>query len=212
MFYVDKNTVPRYWIAYAGKVEERVGESLGNEGEFGTKAEAVAYADLRMQERLHSELARINRRYSRVYLAVCHIRALWNSRISAGLDRYCRERREAAIQALVPPITTVKHVPEQLPVLGDRLAIGTVVYIVDNYDVKLRVGKIVAERISYYDFRPEGTEAYYELDNKMSIHSTLKSSYSNQEIYLDKIEAVSRMRILLQEKVEALNKQLETLK
>ncbi len=211
MFYVDKNSVPRYWIAYAGKVEERVGESLGNEGEFATEREAVAHADCRMWDRLLSELARIKRRYSSTYLAICRIRALWNSRIREGLDRYYTERHEAAIAALVPPITKIERVPEQIPVLGDRLEIGTTVYMVDNYDVKLRVGKITAERISYYDFRPEGVEAYYELDNKMSINSTLKSNYSNQEIYLDKSEAVNRMRALIADNVHNLQQQLETL-
>ncbi len=211
MFYVDKNSVPRYWIAYAGKVEERVGKCLGNEGEFATEREAVAHADHRMQERLNSELDRIKRRYSSTYLAICRIRARWNSRIRAGLDRYYAERAEVAADALVPPITKIERVPEQIPVLGDRLEIGTTVYLIDTYDVKLRVGKITAERISYYDFRPEGVEAYYELDNKMSINSTLKTTYSNQEVYLDKSEAVNRMRTLLQKKVDALNNQLETL-
>jgi hypothetical protein len=211
MFYVDKNTVPRYWSAYAGKVEERVGECLGNQGEFLTERAAVTYADHRMQDRLADELSQIKRRYSSVYLAVCRIRALWNSQIRDGLNRYYAERHDATINALVPPITKIKSVPDQIPVLGERLAIGTTVYMVDNHDAELRVGKVTAEHIRYYDFRPAGVEAYYELDNRMSIQSTLKSSYSNQEIYLDKDEAISRIRELIQDKVRDLQQQLETL-
>jgi hypothetical protein len=88
MFYVDKNTLPRYWWAYAGHVEERIGTSCSNEGEFATEREAVAYADRLMQERTTREYVRISRRFSGVYLAVCHVRALWNEKIRDGLARY----------------------------------------------------------------------------------------------------------------------------
>lgn len=211
MFYVDKNTVPRYWWACAGLVEERVGESLGNDGEYSSEKSAIAYAERNMADRMNRELRLVQSRYSWVYLAICRIRALWNSRIRDGLDRYYTERHEAAINALVLPITKIKSVPDQIPVLGDRIPLGTTVYMVDNYDVKLRVGKIISERISYYEFHPEGVAAYYSLDNKMSIDSTLKSTYSNQEIYLDKEQAANRMRALIADKVHALQQQLETL-
>lgn len=211
MFYVDKTTVPRYWWACAGIVEERVGQSCGNVGEYSSEESALAYADRNMADRMNRELRLVQSRYHPVYLAICRIRALWNSRIRDGLDRYYAERHEAATNALVPPLTKIKYVPDQIPVLGDRLTLGTTVYMVDNYDATLRVGKIIAERISYYDFHPEGVVAYYQLDNNMGIKSTLESSYSNQEIYLDKEKASARMRELVADKVNTLNKQLEML-
>ena len=211
MFYVDKTTVPRYWWACPGIVEERVGESLGNEGEFLSEESAVTYADCSMSDRLNRELLNIKNRYSRMYLAICRIRALWNSQIRAGLERHYRKRSDAVINAMFPPVTKIKYAPDQIPMQGTRLALGTLVYMVDNYANTLRVGKIDSERIRYYDFHPEGVAAHYNLDNKMSIDSTLKSTYSNQEIYLDKEQAIARMRELLQQQAEKINKQLETL-
>lgn len=211
MFYVDKNTVPRYWWACAGKVEERVGTSCGNEGEFATEAEAVAYADRQAQERATREYVRISRRYSGVYLAVCRIRALWNEKIRDGLARYIAEREHARVEAIIPPLTAVSYVPDQIPVQGDRIPIGTTVYFIDNYNPELRVGKITSEYISHYDHRPDGTAATYQTDINMHIRSTLETSYSNQEVYLDRDEARTRMRDLLRELAIEINEQLRTL-
>lgn len=211
MFYVDKNTLPRYWWAYAGHVEERIGTLCSNEGEFATEREAVAYADRLMQERTTREFTRISRRYSGVYLAVCHIRALWNEKIRDGLARYKAEREHARVEAIIPPLTVVSYAPDTIPVQGERLAIGTTVYFIDNHNPELRVGKITAEYISYYDHRPEGTAAVYQTDINMSVHSTLTTSYSNQEIYLDMNAARTRMRELLRERAVQINEQLRRL-
>lgn len=211
MFYVDKTTVSRYWFAYAGHIEERVGMACGNEGEYDSEQTAYAYAERNLHDRLNYNLRHIRNRYSSIALAVYRIKALWNSKIREGLSRYEQELIEAASNVVVPPEIQVKRAPDQIPVLGTRLPIGTTVYIVDSHDARLHVGKVVAEYISYYDFRPEGVAAYYALDNKMSVESTLKSNYSNHEIYLDRDKATSRLRELMTIKAKQINEQLKSL-
>ncbi len=210
MFMVDKNTLPRYWYAGVTYIEERIGEPLGNEGEFDAQAHAMKYAAAQTNHRRLKEYNTLADRYSRLQICIFTLRALWNDKVRAGLARH-RDKVAAAQQQLqAAPNIEVRTLPDQIPVRGDRLAIGSTVYMVDSYNLTLRESKVQSETVYYYSFHPEGVAAYYALDHG-SVKSTLESGFSNIEFYLDRDMAVARVHGLWAARIAEIETQMKAL-
>ena len=169
MFTVPKTEIATHWWAYSGVVEERTGECPDAENYFVDFAYAASAAFEMKREQLQRELARIELRASAYVLSVYRIRSLWNSKVRESLKRYEQELAKAKHAASNIPQVKVNSLPDEIPVLGQRLALGTTVYEVDSYALTLRIAEIVEERIDYYTFHPEGG-----CSNLLSKQSTIR--------------------------------------
>lgn len=208
MFTVDKTTLPRYWCVMGDRVEERIG-TPHNEYEFENKYAAHTFAYNRKSERLRREYFTLANRFSRAVLAIYKLRSLWNSRIANGLRAWQNKVSQARLAYIAGPTIQWVPLPNQIPVQGDRLAIGTRVYEFDSYSLQLRVATVEAEHIYYYSHNATGSAATYTLSNGRSVKSTLESGFTNIEHYLDSKVANARMRTAVQQRIEELQKQIE---
>lgn len=209
MFTVPKSELPTYWWAYAGHIEERVGEIVeGDNSYFLRKADAIAHAENLKTIRLHRDYIDLKNRITPLALRILRIRSLWNSRLRANVQSYITKLQEAERALSTIPPVEIAYLPDSIPVTGDRIAIGTRVYEFDSYSLQLHVSTVESERISYYDFHPEGVAASYRLSNGRYVKSTLESGFSNIEHYLDAEEANYRMREAVNSRIEELQEQL----
>jgi hypothetical protein len=209
MFTVSKFDLPRYWWAYAGHIEERVGEIVeGDNSYFLRKQDAIHHAENLKTIRLHREFLELKNRVTPMALKILRIRSLWNSTLRANVQSYL-DKLHAAEQALATiPAVEIAYLPDSIPVTGDRIALGTRVYEFDSYSLQLHVSTVESESIRYYEFHPEGVAASYRLSNGRSVNSTLESGFSNIEYYLDSEEANTRMRDAVNSRIEELQEQL----
>lgn len=215
MFEVAKSTLPRYWYAYAGSVTERFGEPC-EAREFFAFDEAFHFAYASKCNLLAEDLYHLKNRHSRLALRIFAIRALWNSAIREGLARH-RQRiadaQEAFDSAVADPksVVLIDSLPDMIPVLGNRLAIGTPVYSVDTWAVSIKAATITTESINYYESYPDGVAATYTLSDGRYTQSDMKTSYSNVEQFLDKDQAITRLRALMADKVHKIDEQIKNL-
>ena len=210
MFMVDKNTLPRYWYAGVTYIEERIGEPLGNEGEFDTQDQAMKYAASQTNHRRLKEYNTLADRYSRLQIRIFALRALWNDKVRAGLARHRDKVAAAQQQLLASPHIEVRTLPDQIPVKGTRLEIGSTVYVIDSYSLTFQASEVQSETVYYYSFHPEGVAAYYALDHG-SVKSTLESGFSNLEFYIDRDTAVARIHALWRARIAEIETQMKTL-
>ncbi len=210
MFTVDKNTQPIYWYAYFGKIEERLGEP-NNDHEFASYAQAYDYAIATKQESLRRRYNEINARVSSLGRRIFALRALWNSTVRKNLAaRYARLAEAKAACDTVPTVEVIL-LPDQIPVEGERLALGTKVYKIDTWGLTFEELLVTRERISYYSWHNEGSANYRLSEGNNYVNATLKSVYSNVEFYLDKQKATARIRTLWEQKVHKLEEQIKAL-
>lgn len=212
MFYVNKHDLPRYYYVYAGNVRERIGEA-GPESERDFKEFIPAFmkAQQMLAERYASDYKALTRRLSKMERFIYGIRTIWNSKIRDSLAQY-EEKVEAAKKlADCLPAVEVEWLPLVIPCVGDRIPLGTVVYLIDNYSLKFDSAKVVEEDIRYSWASPDGSTAYYTLDNDKTIRSDLDSNFSNQEVYLDKQKAKERFAQLIEERKQTLDERLKAL-
>lgn len=208
MFTVSKYDIPRYWWAYAGNVEERAGECPEGPNYFDRQQDAIEHAANLQTLRLNSDYIDLKNRASPIVLAILRIRSLWNSRLRANLATYFAALKAAEIAvANIPPVE-VEYLPDDIPVLGDRLPIGTRVYEFDSYSLRLTVSTVESESIAYYSFHPEGVAATYRLSNGRSVKSDLQSGFSNIEHYLDGDTAKEIMQDSVTARIEELQELL----
>jgi hypothetical protein len=185
MFTVSKYDIPRYWWAYAGNVEERAGDCPEGPNYFDRQQDAIEHAANLQTLRLNSDYINLKNRATPLMLALLRVRSLWNSKLRANLATYFAALKAAEIAvANIPPVE-IEYMPDDIPVLGDRLPIGTRVYEFDSYSLQLTVSTVESENIAYYSFHPEGVAATYELSNGRSIKSDLSSSFYNIKYYLE---------------------------
>lgn len=210
MFTVDKATLPRHWCAYTGNVREELGASCNNEGDFNDETAAIAYAKQALQERLKQDYDRVNC-YSRFVLTVYAFRALWNSKLKAALARHYKKVSEARKNMLNPPLVKIDYLPANIPVLGNRLDIGTKIFCIDSYSLTFEEMTVIEENIAYYRHKAEGHTASYRVGPSTYVKSDLSSGYSNKEYYIDKEIATARIKTLLQGKIETLGNRLKDL-
>jgi len=209
MFTVPKSELPTYWWAYAGNIEERVGEIVeGDSSYFLRKADAIAHAQNLQTIRLHRDYLELKHRTTPFALRILRIRSLWNSRLRENVQRYLTKLQDAEIALTSTPEVKVQYLPDMIPVQGERLALGTRVYEFDSYSLRLIASTVEKEVISYYDFHKEGVPATYRLSNGRYVKSDLSSGFSNIEYYLDAEEANTRMRAAVEARIEELQEQL----
>ena len=214
MFTVQKIDLPRYWYAYTGNVEERIGsvdDSWDEEHNFLSQLQAECAASnwLYIQAVEHrNRLENTNRALSTRALRV---RALWDRKVRDSLKRFDKNLQDARHRVYNLEPVKVRLLPYDIPVEGTRLAVGTEVYEIDSYAMTIRSSKVVSERIAYYTHKPEGTPAYYTLENGRGVRSDLKSGFSNVEHYTDRGAAVQRIRELWTQRIQELEDQLKSL-
>jgi hypothetical protein len=147
--------------------------------------DAIEHAANLQTLRLNSDYIDLKNRATPFMLAILRIRSLWNSKLRANLATYFAALKAAEIAvANIPPVE-IEYLPDDIPVLGDRLPIGTRVYEFDSYSLRLTVSTVESENIAYYSFHPEGVAATYELSNGRSVKSDLQSGFSNIKHYLE---------------------------
>jgi hypothetical protein len=208
MFTVSKYDIPRYWWAYAGNVEERAGECPEGPNYFDRQQDAIEHAANLQTLRLNSDYINLKNRATPLMLALLRIRSLWNSKLRANLATYFAALKAAEIAvANIPPVE-IEYMPDDIPVLGDRLPIGTRVYEFDSYSLQLTVSTVESENIAYYSFHPEGVAATYELSNGRSVKSDLQSGYSNVTYYLNGSIAKGVMQDAVTARIEELQELL----
>lgn len=220
MFHVDKNSLPRYWYAYTGTVCEKLGECDGivsdTSSEFLDYEEAFRFAYHLKLRRLANDLRNLKARHSGLALQIYAIRALWNSRIREGLAKH-KQRIAEAQAALAKAVrdansaVEIEALPNQIPVLGQRLTVGQPIYVIDLEKLTLASTTVATERIAYYSMCSEGTEAHYTLSDNRYVDSTLKSNYTGLRFYLDKDEAVEVLRGLVYANLTRLQERLKAL-
>ena len=209
MFTVPKSELPTYWWAYAGHIEERIGEIVeGDNSYFLRKADAIAHAQNLQTIRLHRDYLELKHRTTPLALRILRIRSLWNSRVRANVQRYLTKLQDAEYTLTSTPDVEIQYLPDMIPVQGIRIPLGTRVYEFDSYSLKLHVATVESERIAYYDFHPEGVAATYRLSNGRYVKSDLSSGFSNIEHYLDSDVANTRMRAAVEARIEELQEQL----
>lgn len=209
MFTVPKSNLPRYWWAYAGNIEERVGEVVeGDNGYFLRKDDAIAHAQNLQTIRLHRDYLDLKHRTTPFALRILRIRSLWNSRLRENVQRYLTKLQDAEIALTSTPEVEIQYLPDMIPVQGIRIPIGTRVYEFDSYSLQLHVATVESEHIAYYNFHPEGVAATYRLSNGRYVKSDLKSGFYNIEHYLDSVAANKRMRTAVEARIEELQEQL----
>lgn len=209
MFTVSKFDIPGYWWAYAGHVEERVGEFLEGSGNyFLRKQDAIAHAENLETLRLVREYFELKNRITPLALRILRIRSLWNSRLRESVQSYIAKLQEAERALSTVPTVEIHYLPDSIPVQGERIPLGTRVYEFDSYSLQLHVATVESEHIAYYDFHSEGVAASYRLSNGRSVKSDLSSGFSNIEHYLDAEEANTRMREAVNSRIEELQEQL----
>ena len=208
MFTVSKYDIPRYWWAYAGNIEERVGVCPEGDSYFDRKQDAIEHAMNLKTIRLHRDYIALKNRATPIVLAILHIRSLWNSKLRANLATYFAALKAAEIAiANIPPVE-IEYLPDDIPVLGDRLPIGMRVYEFDSYSLQLTVSTIESESIAYYNFHPEGVAATYRLSNGRYVKSDLSSSFYNIKYYLEGEQANLDMRDAVTARIEELQELL----
>lgn len=209
MFTVPKSELPTYWWAYAGNIEERVGEIVeGDNSYFLRKEDAIAHAQNLQTIRLHRDYLELKHRTTPFALRILRIRSLWNSRLRENVQRYLTKLQDAEIALTSTPEVAIKYLPENIPVQGERIALGTRVYEFDSYSLQLVASTVEKEVIAYYDFHPEGVPATYRLSNGRYVKSDLSSGFYNIEHYLDAEKANTRMRAAVEARIEELQEQL----
>ena len=209
MFTIPKSNLPTYWWAYAGHIEERVGEIVeGDSSYFLRKADAIAHAQNLQTIRLHRDYLELKHRTTPFALRILRIRSLWNSRLRANVQAYLTKLQDAEIALTSTPEVEIQYLPENIPVQGIRIPLGTRVYEFDSYSLQLHVATVESEHIAYYDFHPEGVAATYRLSNGRYVKSDLSSGFSNIEHYLDSATANKRMRAAVEARIEELQEQL----
>lgn len=213
MFVVNKASLPKYWVAYSNRVEERIGECLHDFGtEFKTYEEAYSHAKLSKTAILERDYSYLKNAITKFELTIYGIRALWNKNIKALLENYYKDLAEAKAAFDNPPEPHVVLLPQMIPVEGTRLHIGTKVYTVDTYNLSFSEGEVTEEIIQYYSFHPDGVPATYKLsDGTEYVKSNLNSGVSNIEFYLQKQEAIDTLDRLLQLRIRELEDQRSAL-
>ena len=214
MFTVQKIDLPRYWYAYTGNVEERIGsvdDSWNEDHNFKTQAAAECAASNWVYIQAVEHRNRLERTNRRLSTRALRVRAIWDRRVRESLKQFDRNLEEARKRADSHEPVKVRLLPYDIPVEGTRLAIGTEVYEIDSYAMTFTSSKVVSERIAYYPHKPEGTPAYYALENGRSVKSDLKSGFSNVEHYTDRAAAVQRIRTLWTQRIQELENQLKSL-
>lgn len=211
MFTVPKTEVATHWWAYAGHVQEQTGTCPSGEYYFTEREAAESYAKQLQSEKLIRRYNQIERRASAYVMSVYRIRSLWNKTIRSSLQAHEQELAESFKLMQNPPEIKVTLLPDLIPVRGARIALGTPVYEVDTYALTMRKAYVEKEMINYYEFSSEGTTARYLLSNGRGINSDLNSGFSNVEQFLDRDQAVVRLRALLQTKIAQLDEELKTL-
>lgn len=207
MFTVPKSELPTYWWACNGHVEERVGE-MPDEGYYDNYSDAYVVALKGKRDSLERDLKYLQQANAEFAMKIYRIRAWWNPRIRKAIKRIDAKLKEAETAYHSSISVVVKRVPDSIPVLGDRIAIGTRVYEFDSFSLKLHVATVESEHIRYYDFHPEGVPAIYRLSNGRSVKSDLSSGFSNIEHYLDSDAANTRMCAAVEARIEELQEQL----
>ncbi len=208
MFTVSKYDIPRYWWAYAGNVEERAGDCPEGDSYFDRQQDAIEHAANLQTLRLNSDYIDLKNRATPIVLTILRIRSLWNSKLRANLASYFASLKAAEIAvANIPPVE-VEYLPDDIPVLGDRLPIGTRVYEFDSYSLQLNASTVKSEIIAYYSFHPEGVAATYELSNGRSVKSDLSSSFYNIKYYLEGEQANRDMQDAVTARIEELQELL----
>lgn len=210
MFTVDKTTLPRFWYAGGNKVQEQVGTPL-NDYEFADKTEAYIYAYNQKSEHLRREYQLLANRFSRTVVAIYKLRSLWNPRIAEGLKSWKDKVAQAKQAYVIGPKIEVVYLPNQIPVEGDRLAIGTQIYQIDSWNPKIQAYTIDREEISYYPYTEKGVVYYYFNGGNAYVKGDLVSGYSNVEFFLDREKAVARIRSLIDARIQEMNEMLKTL-
>jgi hypothetical protein len=211
MFYVDKKEITTHWWACAGHVEEQTGKGYPENNDFDDFENAHSFAYLQKLKQLESRYQLLKNRYSSIELFIYSIRAIWNPKIREGLERYNQKLQEAKKAAEGWIEVQVTELPQKIPVLGDRIALGTRVYTVYTDTLTLYEDIVISENIQYYSFHPNGVVATYTLAKRGYVESMLKSGYSNVETYLDKEEAKARLLDLIMQKQAELEEQLKSL-
>jgi hypothetical protein len=212
VFVVNKASLPKYWVAYSNRVEERIGECLHNTGtEFKTYKEAYNHAKLSKTAILERDYSYLKNAITKFELTIYGIRALWNKNIKALLENYYKDLAEAKAAFYNPPEPHVVLLPQMIHVEGTRLHIGTKVYTVNTYNFSLSEGEVTEEIISYYSSHPDGVLATYKLDNGKYVKSDLNSGFSNIVFYLQKQEAIAHLDRLLEIRIRELQDQRSAL-
>lgn len=210
MFAIETKTLPCYWYAHAGHIEERIGESSASDWYFSTYEEAFAHAEYKAQEIAQRKYQEYVQAYSPLVLNIYKIRALWNPRIRESLKGFIKRKEEAMIAAESVARVFVAYLPETLEFEGQRLAIGDTVYYVDGYNLAIFKTQVEAESVSYY---PSSNARWitYNLGGHYRVDSTLEPGSHNSFAFLDKAEAVAKLQQLLQERVARVQEQIEQL-
>lgn len=209
MFTVPKSELPRYWWASAGNVRECLGEIVERDSSyFLRKEDAIAHAQNLKTILIQQYYTELKQRTPALALWILRIRSLWNSRLRANVQIYLTELQDVKIAMTATPKVAIQYLPENIPVQGERVALGTRVYEFNSYSLQLIASTVEKEFISYYDFHPEGVPATYRLSNGRYVKSDLSSGFSNIEHYLDAEEANTRMRAAVTERIEELQEQL----
>lgn len=208
MFTVSKTDIPTHWWAYTGNIEERAGDRPEGDSYFNRQQDAIEHATNLQTIKRHRDYVSLKNRATPIVLAILRIRSLWNSKIRANLASYYASLKATEIELDNNPEITIKYLPDDIPVLGDRLPIGTRVYEFDSYSLNLHVATVESEIIAYYNFHPEGVAATYRLSNGRSVKSDLQSGFSNIEHYLDSEQANRRMREAVTARIEELQELL----
>ncbi len=181
MFTINKHELAIGYISGPGYVQEAVGEGSSRREASATAAREALRA---RREREYKEADR----FSAAELFVYQIRSLWNPRIRQALRDYFAKLEAARIALDSPATCEIRRLPEQLSFVGQRLAIGQSIYMVDSYTGSLVAGTVTRERVNYYRSCECGV-VYYDTTFGRTIRSDLDSGFSNIHYFVDESAA-----------------------
>ena len=217
-FKVNKNTLQSYFHAYAGGVTENLGERVqqyeSGPDYFDTLKEAEIFA-IKWKKRALKNVLYTFAKYNKIELAIFRFRSLWNKKLRNSLNRY--ENRLASAKANITnfninPVLDVKAIPDWINIEGARLTIGTSIYSVDTYNLRLQENKVLSEVISFYGNEGKAT---YRLENNHYITAEQAAGFpveKNSVFYFrNPIAAKAKMKEVLQAKVAKVNQMIEDL-
>lgn len=219
MIKIASNTLPHYFNAFPWKVEQVLGEMFEENDDFqvATLQEAKNLSTVKGLQR-ESRNMREHDRFTSMYMFITRIRALWNKKLRLALNKHDLETARLNTIAKLSPEEKLQidMLPEILELNGVEVPIGTLIWWVDKFSMRMEEAKVEWSSVSWY------RNPLYDSNNAITYHcgriwftsvdaENKTFDKTGQHYFFVKEDAIAFVKGLMQERMQKISDEFNSL-
>lgn len=221
MLTIKKETLDRYFFAYANTVEEHIGEydeeSSLRYFPIHRLDDAINCAYQKHKRNLEKELESRKNRLWWLANIIYTVRSIWNKKIRRQLRDFKTKTRnlEQTLNLYSPTAVQVNFKPDEFYIEGEALPIGMKFYVVDEFSLQIHEEEIKSSRVSIYNYTTSDSRIYFR-GNRYSFDSTEYSPDGffkmGQWYFFNKDQTREKMQELIEKRISEYKQRLQEIK